>query len=222
MGDVVTVIRKEWWELRHSARRLYWLIGFIALPALLLWGDSSRSLVPFDFLWAILPMMFAMSVSGQIVLDSVLGEKKAKTLEVLLSTNIPTLAIVVGKVIPAVGAGFVLSQILLIGFTALFPIYATLANSSTAWLLFAGPLLVSYVASCLTIATTILVQDEKLAPAVSLMIVLAPIVLLGRVSDLRFSTESIMLIIAAVVLFCGFITWLASWALKKIPLIIEI
>jgi len=79
MQDVFTIIRKEWWELRHSARRLYWLLAFIALPALLLWGDTSRSLVPVDFLWTILPMLMAMSTSGQIVLDSIMGEKKAKT-----------------------------------------------------------------------------------------------------------------------------------------------
>jgi len=220
--DVITVMRKEFWELRHSARHLYWLLAWIALPIILPRIATGRSLASITFIYAILPSLVAMASSGQIVFDSILGEKKAKTLEVLLSTNMSTVAIVVGKVVPAIGVGYILSQISLLGLIA-FPIPdLPLVTSSTAWLLFGFPLLVSYAAACLSVVTTILVPDEKFAPTVAILILVAPLVLLGRASNLAFSLASIGLIITAAVLLCGFITWLASLALERIPLITKL
>jgi ABC-type Na+ efflux pump permease subunit len=218
MQDIVTVMRKELWELRHSARHLYWLLALIALPIMLRF-DSDRSLIPVAFFYAILPSLVAMAASAQIVFDSILGEKRAKTLEVLLSTNIPTVAIVVGKIVPAIGVGYVLSQISLLGLMALpFP-DTPVITSSSAWLLLGFPLLISYAASCTSVVAVALVPDEKIAPTVAVLISVAPLVLLGRISEPGFKSTSIGLIVTLAVLLCGFATWLAALALRRIPLI---
>ena len=222
MEDVITVIRKEIWELRYSAKNLYWLLLVFVLPIVLPRMDTSRSLVSITIIIALLPSIVAMALSGHIIFDSILGEKKAKTLEILLSTKMSKIAIVLGKAIPAIGVGYILSQLSLLGFI-LFPIPdLPFVTSSTAWLVFGFPLLVSYAAACLGMVTAILVPDEKIAPTVATLILIAPLLLLGRVSNLIFSPASIGLIITIAVLLCGIITWLASLALEKIPLITKL
>lgn len=222
MEDVITVIRKEFWELRHSGKNLYWLLVVLVAPIIFPRMDASRSLVPVTIIFALLPSLVALGSSGHIVFVSILGEKKAKTLEILLSTNMSTLAIVVGKIIPAIGVGYILSQISFLGFLIFPTLDQPLVNSSTAWLLFGFPLLVSYAAACLSMITTVLVPDEKTAPMVAVLITFAPLVLLGRASNLTFSPASIGLIIAITVLLCGVVTWLASLALERIPLITKL
>lgn len=112
MRDVITIVLKEFWELRHSLRHLYWMVIWLALLAFIAFGDTSKSILPTTVVLAFFPSMTAMAGSGQIALDSVLSEKKTKTLEVLLSTKIPTLAIVIGKTIPPTIIGYLFSRLL--------------------------------------------------------------------------------------------------------------
>ena len=184
--------------------------------------ESSRNLVPMAVIIVLMPSLIAMGASGQIVFESILGEKKSKTLEILLSTNMSTLAIVVGKIIPAIGVGYFLSQISILGYFVFPNPYIQLFSSSTAWLFFCFPLLVSYASACINMIIIVLVPDEKVAPMVGLLIMVVPLSVLLRASNLVFSPASIGLIITIAVLLCGIVTWLASIALERIPLITKL
>jgi ABC-type Na+ efflux pump permease subunit len=219
MSDMSTVICKELWELKHSSRHLYWMLTWLGLVAILMWGDHSRSLLPIASIYALIPIFVASGVGGQIVFDSILGEKKAKTLEVLLSTRISTTAIVIGKIAPGVGIGYVLSQLVALGLIA-YSIPAT--TPATIWLMVIVPILAAYIASSLTIMMTILVPDEKVAPMMAMLILTVPLVLLLRLSGLILSPVSIALITTGAILLCGCMTWLAALALKRIPLITKV
>jgi ABC-type Na+ efflux pump permease subunit len=219
MSEMSTVICKELWELKHSSRHLYWMLTWVGLVAILMWGDHSRSLLPIASIYASIPIFVALGVGGQIVFDSILGEKKAKTLEVLLSTRISTTTIVIGKTAPAVGIGYVLSQLVALGLIVYSIPTPTLA---TIWFMVIAPILAAYIASSLTIMMTILVPDEKVAPMIAMLILTVPLVLLLRLSGLILSPVSIGLITIGAILLCACITWLAALALKRIPLITRV
>lgn len=218
MRDVITVTRKEFWELKHSAKNLLWLLASVGLVAagIAISGNGTRSLVPVNFIYIGFPILIALQTSGQIVLDSLLSEKKTKTLEVLLSTNMPSMAIVMGKIIPAIVVAYLLSQVSLLGLLAFSILDLQLVISSTAWVFFLAPLLAAYLASCVSIITVILIPDEKVAPTVGALILIAPLVLLAR-SGLILSTTNVILIIIGIVLFSGSLTWLAAHVLRSAP-----
>lgn len=219
MRDVITILLKEFWELRYSLRHLYWMVIWLALLAFIAFGDTSKSILPTTVIVAFFPSMIALAGSGQIALDSVLGEKKAKTLEVLLSTKIPTLAIVIGKIIPPTIIGYLLSLISVIFLMSLpFAGVRFTITSNTVWLILVYPLLTSYLASCISIVTTIIVPDEKVAPMIGTLIIITPLIILSRFGVFSLSPNSIMTFILGSILFSGLMTWFASFILEKIPM----
>ncbi len=218
MRDVITVARKELWELRYSTKSLLWLLAGVGLVAvgLAMSGDGTRSVVPLDYLYSGLPILIALGMGGQIVLDSLLGEKKTRTLEILLSTNMPSMAIVMGKVIPATFAAYLLSQLSVLGLLALSVLDLQHVIVSMAWVFFLAPLLLAYLASCVGIITTLLIPDEKFAPTVGVLILVAPFVLLAR-SGAVLSATNVILIVAGAMLLSTALTWLAARVLKSAP-----
>ncbi len=223
MRDITTIILKEFWELRHSLRHLYWMVIWLALLAYIAFGDTSKSIIPITVILAFFPSMTAMAGSGQIALDSVLSEKKTKTLEVLLSTKIPASAIVIGKIIPPTIIGYLFSLITVF-FLMLLPLAGVsfTITSDIAWLVFVYPLLVSYLASCISIVTTIIVPDEKVAPMIGVLLIITPLIILSRLGVFSLSTTNTVIFIIGSILLSGLITWLASFILGKIPMFTKI
>jgi hypothetical protein len=65
MRDVITIVLKEFWELHHSLRHLYWMAIWLALLAFIAFGNTSKSILPKTVILAFIPSMFAMAGSGQ-------------------------------------------------------------------------------------------------------------------------------------------------------------
>lgn len=218
MRDVFTIVRKELWELKYATKSLLWLFAAAGLLAVVLAipGIGTRSIMPLDDLYSGFPILIALGMGGQIALDSLLSEKKTKTLEVLLSTNMPSMAIVMGKVIPATVVAYLLSQLSILGLLALSVLDLQLVISSMAWVFFLAPLLAAYLASCVSIVTTLLIPDEKFAPTVGVLILIVPFVYLAR-SGLVLSTTNVILIVAGAILCSTALTWLAARVLKSAP-----
>lgn len=219
MRDITTIVLKEFWELRHSLRHFYWMIVWLAVLAFIAFGNTSRSILPTTVLLTLFPSMIALAGSGQIALDSILSEKKTKTLEVLLSTKIPTLAIVIGKIIPPTIIGYLLSLLSVI-FLVSLPLVGTSFSITpeTVWLISAYPLLISYLASCISIVTTIIVPDEKVAPMIGTLIIITPLIILSRLGVFSLSTIAITTFIVVSILFSGLMTWFAAFILGKTPM----
>jgi ABC-type Na+ efflux pump permease subunit len=219
MMDIATIVIKEFWELRHSLRHFYWMFIWLALLAFIAFGDTNRSILPSTVILALFPSMIAFAGSGQIAFDSILSEKKSKTLEVLLSTKIPTVAIVIGKIIPPMIIGYLFSLISVI-FLASLPLagVSPIITSDTIWLIFVYPLLISYLASCISIVTTIIVPDEKVAPMIGTLLIITPLIILGRLDVFSLSAIAIITFIVGTILFSGLMTWLASFILGKTPM----
>lgn len=105
-GDILTVARKEWQELLWPGGSIR--AGRISLVILLFmfgvfmpyqfgpsWIDSPGTL----FYWGWLPLMIVSSA----VADSFAGERERHTLETLLASRLPDRAILLGKIVAAVG-----------------------------------------------------------------------------------------------------------------------
>jgi len=108
LGDIWTVIWKEWREILHQRGSIratvlgqFWLVIFVALYFSLQagreWLETAASLQ----LWCLLPMMLVIT----IIPDSFAGERERHTLETLLASRLSEPAIVLGKIGAAVSYG---------------------------------------------------------------------------------------------------------------------
>ena len=220
MSDILTMIRKEFLELRFSLKYLFVLVGLFGLPLLVL-HDNSRSLVSIDILPKAMIILTGF-LGSQVVFDSILGEKKAKTLEMLLSTRLASYAIVMGKAAPGVVFGCVLSALSYLLFLVLPVIthVALQASMTPLLLLFVLPL--SYLAACDCIVTTLLIPDEKASPLVGLASMIALLFLGWKMFEFllpRLGMDaSIAMMVLSLLLLCVASTAIASVLLRKVQL----
>lgn len=121
--DVVTMLWKEWMELlqfqgggRSGVKGLLIMMGvfgiFMPIQAGPMWVESAVSLG----LWVTIPLLLAST----LVADSFAGERERHTLETLMASRLPDLAILVGKIGAVVSYAWLVTQIVFI--VALIPI----------------------------------------------------------------------------------------------------
>ncbi len=220
ISDIATMTLKEVWELRYSSRNMLWFLALLAgFGFIFISGDTGRGLMSIEMFAQVTPALIAFGIAGQMSLDSILGEKKAGTLEVLLSTRLSPLAIVVAKTLIPVMIGYIFSQ-LIAGALALFSFIVF--TSTTIWLATILPLFVTYLASCITIAMTIIVSDEKMTPIFGGLLLLIPLLLLARYDLSTLSPMIIGLGTLLALLLCVGATGLTVFMLKRVPLVTEL
>lgn len=216
-SDIVTMTLKEVWELRHSRRNMLWFLALlVGFSFILMRGEGTYALLTKQMFASITPAAIALGVAGQMSLDSILGEKKAGTLELLLSTRLSPLAIVVAKTLLPVMIGYVLSQLTAV---ALMLFSLIVFMPTTIWLAIILPFFVAYFASCFTIAMTIVIHDEKMTPIFGGLLIMIPLVLLARYGSSTLSPMIIGLGTLLVILLCAGASWLAAFLLKRVPLV---
>lgn len=222
MNDILTMIHKEFLEIHFTLHHLAAAILCCGLPVLVLFGTSeSLSLLPLDILPYVMIILTGF-VGTQIVHDSILGEKKAKTLEMLLSTRLSSYAIVIGKAIPGVVFGCGISALSYILFVVL-PLITQQSMYSTLTpliLLFNLPL--AYLASCDCIVTTLLIPDEKTSPIIGLAVMVLLFYLGWKIYEgllpLLGTGGTIAIITLLLLIFCTAFTMIAAKMLRKVHL----
>lgn len=220
VSDIVTMILKEAWELRYSRRNMLWFLALLAgLGLIFISGDTGRGLMSIGMFAQVTPALIAFGVAGQMSLDSILGEKKAGTLELLLSTRLSLLAIVVAKTLFPVMIGYVLSQLIAV---ALMIFSFIVFMSTTIWMAMVLPFFVAYFVSCFTIAMTIVIHDEKMTPIFGGLLMMIPLLLLVRYGSSTLSPMIIGLGTFLVLLLCVGVSVLAVLILKRVPLVTEL
>jgi ABC-2 type transport system permease protein len=149
MSDILTVMWKELHELflQRGARRgmLFSLGIFLVMFGILMplqlgrdWVDSPASLV----YWGFLPFMLVNNITA----DLFAGERERHTLETLLASRLPSLAILLGKIGTAILYGWVASLVgMLLGLITvnlsagqgellLYPAYIAIGQPITSFL----------------------------------------------------------------------------------------
>lgn len=220
VSDIVTMTLKEVWELRHSRRNMLWFLALlVGFSFILMRGEGTYALLTKQMFASITPAAIAMGVAGQMSLDSILGEKKAGTLELLLSTRLSLLAIVVAKTLLPVMIGYVLSQLIAV---ALMLFSLIVFMPTTIWLAIILPFFVACFASCFTIAMTIVIHDERMTPIFGGLLIMIPLLLLARYSSSTLSPMIIGLGTVLVLLLCVGVSGLTMFMLKRVPLVTEL
>jgi ABC-2 type transport system permease protein len=121
--DVVTMLWKEWKELlqfqggeRAGVKGLLIMVGvfgiFMPLQAGPVWVESAVSLG----LWVTIPLLLVST----LVADSFAGERERHTLETLLASRLPDLAILAGKIGAVVSYAWLVTQVVFV--VALVPV----------------------------------------------------------------------------------------------------
>ena len=123
IGDILTVVWKEWREFRDQIFRLK-RGGLSALIALLMLGVFTP--LQMGMIWLTSSLMLAywpLLASGMVstlIADAFAGERERHTLEALLATRLSDSAILVGKVIAAVLYGLLFTLVnILVGLVVL-------------------------------------------------------------------------------------------------------
>jgi len=221
MRDILTIVLKEIWELKHSIKNFFLLfVAFLLLMIfVIITFDNSRSLIPASLFPLFLVYMIAIGASGQIALYTILGEKTSKTLEVLLSTGIAPYAIIIGKIIPGTMVGYILSVLAYIAMFIFASFSKTFPLLNINWFLLIIPFFLSCFAGGISIAVTIWVPDEKIAPLIATLIIFSFLGILWYINSIFISNFVIFMFL---IFSCTLTTWLAAISLKRIPLITKI
>lgn len=204
IGDILTVVWKEWREYRDQIFRLK-RGGLSALVALLMLGIFTP--LQMGPMWLTSPLMLGywpLLASGMVstmIADAFAGERERHTLEALLATRLPDRAILIGKVVAAI----------------LYGVLFTLANIALGWMVlliryrsegFLAPpleqlamILVLVVLACATLAgvgvfislrAATVRQAQQTLGIIMMVLFIGPILaiqMLGGESRLRLATQ---------------------------------
>lgn len=161
MGDVFTVMRKEWKEIMamggaHRGRfQLVVLLGILGVLLPLQVGPEWVSAPAIAAVWGWVPLLLV----GTVVADSFAGERERHTLETLLASRLSDTAILFGKIAAAVGYGWSLTlAALVVGLVTV-----NVANREQAPLLYPwsttlAAIVLSFLGAGLASATGVLVS----------------------------------------------------------------
>jgi ABC-type Na+ efflux pump permease subunit len=212
IGDIVTIALKEILEIRSSGKKLILFLVYLIPAFVISYSNGYESLLPMNLTPYYVLGIISAGSAVQLVFDSILSEKKSKTLDVLLASGITKLSIVVGKIIPSCVISFIFTII------SMFIIkYNSTFNLKINVLLLLDFVLVAYLSACITIALTIIVSDEKIAPAFVIFTTVGIFVAIGYgLNKLKLPFNSIGLLF---LLLCIIITFLTIQLLKKVNII---
>lgn len=170
--DVITISTKEYWELKGSYKRIL-LLSMVVFAPLIFLMDSSNSVIPIQSIAIIMPFLISFCMSAQLSLYTVLDEKQSNTLEVLLSLDISRLSIVVGKTIIPTLLGFLLGMLycLAMKVSTIYFLQDIIFNLNIQEVIVA--IIICYAGSNVSLFTTLLFTDIKVAPTISLIIISA-------------------------------------------------
>lgn len=211
LRQIAAVFKKEWIELKFSAKYFLIMLGFMSLPAIYFISTKNTADTALfkngDF--SPLVLIAGMGIVVQFLSESVLSEKKSKNFELLLASGLPKIALVLGKSLLPVLLGTLLSALLSVVLMAVsghFFFYpAAVCVNFALYLLFMA---------VLTFTATLLSPDEKSAPIFSAIVIAAGIVFayIASITPLAFHNW----LATPVLLAAAFVLVLVSgWILKR-------
>lgn len=157
--DIIIVCKKEFLELKKPIIRLMPMSGLILLPLLVVamqQGGGPDPLLPARMIVSVLPSILGGSIAYELVRGNIQQERREKTLEILLISDLNKYAIVIGKAIPGSVLGSIIALLgnLILGFNSEYRALISLANIVSL------PFLI-YVMNQASISASVLVKDEK-------------------------------------------------------------
>jgi ABC-2 type transport system permease protein len=142
LADIGVVVWKEWieWKRQYGSRRTAWIIsiGMLVLFGLILplqfgqgWFQREQAL----YAWITLPVLLLLRSMG----DTFAGERERHTLETLLATRLPDMALYLGKLLVPAGYTWVFTQLVML--IALIPLH--FLDAGSGWEMYSFSMLIA-------------------------------------------------------------------------------
>lgn len=223
-NDILLITKKETLELAYSAKRLLVLLALLVIPIGFI-VSNTPGVLPFETAIYGLPLLLCIGGAGQISYDSILSEKRSKTLDILLSSGISKIALIVGKAVPPVVISYILGimSVFIIEVGSKSSVYVF--DLKTFIILFILPAIVGYFVSCFSLVITILITDEKVSPMIGSTTSIAffgALYYLFNKLNIQINVVTIVFMFLLALIICIGITYLAVLLLKKISIITKI
>ena len=219
--DIQTIAHKEILEIRSSGMKLLTLLLFLSPSIILVLSSGEKSIFPINLSILIALFLTAVLSSGYITLDTIMGEKRSKMLDILLASGISKFSIIIGKAIPSCNISTMLTLLSLF----IMKLGLSDAKFDVNILIIISLFLASYFSACTTVAFTILIGDEKLTPVVGSVGLIGVIALFGYILNklnINFDIKGSIIILIVLFSFSILITIIAAYLLKKISIISKI
>lgn len=222
---VKAIIVKELKELIFSGKKLFIFLLPMIFPVYFAIRKGGGITIPLDLAVFMIPIIVSSSITGQIISDSILSEKKMNTLEILLSSGIKNISIIIGKVLPACLIGYIF---FLISYESIKVILAinNIYTSSISFLYIGFYFLILYFCACLVMCTTIIIPDEKVTQTFGGIVLFAAnfslYFVIKRIVSRNIEGYKVILIFLIMFLLCIFMSIITSKLLSKIVIITKV
>ena len=107
MSEIFIIVKKEFWEWRYSLKRMA-MLGVVFLFPIMVYHSEGTMFVDASSVAGVALILTSIGAVGFLTSESLLAEKKSKTMEVLMSTRLSTFSIIIGKIIPGLIIGLIL------------------------------------------------------------------------------------------------------------------
>jgi len=189
MKGLFIIIKKEFWEWRYSLKKIA-ILGVVFLFPIIAYNSEGSIFVAASSVGGVLIILTAVGGITQITAESILAEKKNKTLEILVSTRLSTISIILGKIIPGMIVGLILSVIMFL----IFLMLNIALVSSLSIPLIVNFLLFVFLSGFIVFIITLLIPDEKIFSITSIFILIAILGLLKALTIFHLPLTSIVTI----------------------------
>ncbi|WP_249029591.1 LTA synthase family protein [Tannockella kyphosi] len=215
VDDVRIIFKNEFNCLKNHKATLVCVVGCLISGLLFIYQNGASSMVGLMGGITIIPTFFGSLCGVQIISDTIVKEKRENTLDIILSSGISEYSIIIGKVLNGLFVAYLVA-ILMINVLK-FGFYFTTNDFNYItfyWYDFINPLVFGYLSLSASIQAYLLLNDEKFAPVIAIVVV--SLILYGLIKLLNLiGIYNIGIVIMLGVLLCFITTFLASKILNK-------
>ena len=189
MNEIFTIVKKEFWEWRYSLKRMA-MLGVVFLFPIIAYKPKGSIFLNASSVAGLALILAAIGGVSFVTSESLLSEKKSKTMEVLMSTRLSPFAIIIGKIIPGLIMGLILSLSFLIIFFAM----NKMSMMDISVISIINFLLFTFMAGLITFIITLFVPDEKMFNMISIFVLILILGILKGLNLLNFTLYSVLTI----------------------------
>jgi ABC-type Na+ efflux pump permease subunit len=189
MSEIFIIVRKEFWEWRYSLKRMA-MLGVVFLFPIMVYHSEGTMFVDASSVAGVALILTSIGAVGFLTSESLLSEKKSKTMEVLMSTRLSTFSIIIGKIIP----GLIIGLILSLSFLIIFFIMNKMSIMEISMISIINFLFFTFMAGLITFIITLLVPDEKMFNMISIFVLILILGILKGLNLLNFTLYSVLTI----------------------------
>lgn len=190
--DIVIISKKEFAELKRTILKLLPMSILVLLPLVMVatnQGTIGNPLVSQKIIVTIFPSLLGGGICYELIRNNILLERREKMLDILLISNISKMGIVIGKAIPGVIVGTMVS---ILG--NLILIYNIDYRNYFNYVSIITMPFVLYLFSILNLTINLRTKDEKIASFVAIFIMVGISILIAKMNDEVWALGIIVLI----------------------------